>query len=340
MKKEHGGDLGDVMRRFGYQSQDILDLSTGISPQSWPVPPALVDTSDWQALPQSQDENLLCAAIRENLSLDDGVAICLAPGSQVLINLVPHLRPKGRVMIPDPAYGEHAPAWQRAGHAVVHYQAGSYPDASEGCVVAVQPGNPMGEVLARDVFHDLVVQVQRHDGLVVVDEAFADLIPEQNLSFLAGIRGLIVLRSFGKFYGLAGLRLGYALGHGDDIDRLQALLGPWAVSTPALKIGAAALADTAFQQAQRQWLLKKNDQLTALLARHGVNRIGGTSLYLLAEVNDAKALQDHLARAAIWTRVFQHQSRWIRFGLPQDEGGFDRLDAALAEWSAATGVEG
>lgn len=336
MKNAHGGDLGDVISRFGFAPSEILDLSTGIAPRSWPVPPSLLNPADWQNLPQKADEEALKESARVALNLADNAHIALAPGSQILINLVAQLRPAHTVMIPDPAYAEHASAWRQAGHDIIRYPAGNLTEAAtrrEGCsLVAVQPGNPLGEVLAPADLAGFAERLHDQGGLVIVDEAFADLMPAVSLTPMAGMPGLIVLRSFGKFYGLAGLRLGLALGHEDDMQKLENLMGPWAVSTPALRIGAAALADQAFQDAQRHWLQAEHDKLVALLQRHQIKPVGGTSLYVLAEVENARALQDHLAAAAIWTRVFERNDRWIRFGLPGDDQGFDRLDQALASF--------
>ncbi|MGC6484385.1 MAG: threonine-phosphate decarboxylase CobD [Candidatus Puniceispirillales bacterium] len=333
MTQHHGGDLEALMRRHGFAAEEILDLSTGIAPRSWPVPPSLLNPASWQPLPQSRDETALIEAARRSLNLDESAAVCLAPGSQILINLAARLRPPGQVLVPQPAYTEHERAWAACGHGIGHYEAGTQPpSATADTVIAVQPGNPMGDHLPPEDWCDHADQLAEKGGLLVVDEAFADLIPEASLTRYCGREGLLVLRSFGKFYGLAGLRLGLAIGHQDDISRLQAMLGPWAVSTPALQIGAAALADTAFQEAQRQWIKAAHKQLVSVLEHHGITRIGGTGLYVLAAVDDAARLQDHLGKAAIWTRIFEGRPGWIRFGLPGDDTGLARLDAALADW--------
>ena len=324
MHNEHGGDLSELMHRYGHAPEDILDLSTGIAPRSWPIPFDLCDVAAWQPLPQARDEEALRQAARASLGLDAKAAICLAPGSQILINLVASLRPAGRVLIPEPAYAEHAAAWSRCGHDISYYDAGTCPDGTSGCVVAVQPGNPAGDHLPPDALAELAGRLAENDGLLVVDEAFADLIPGASLAPYCGAEGLIVLRSFGKFYGLAGLRLGLALGHREEMTRLTEMMGPWAVSTPALQIGAAALADIDFQEQQRQWTGRQHDALVAVLNRHGITRIGGTPLYVLAEVNDAASLQNHLGRA-IWTRVFSYHKGWIRFGLALMQQGWPGL---------------
>ena len=331
MHDEHGGDLSALMQRYGHAPADILDLSTGIAPRSWPIPSALCDVARWQPLPQARDEAALRQAAQASLGLDASAAICIAPGSQILINLVATLRPAGRVLIPEPAYAEHAAAWSRCGHDIGFYAAGTCPDAASGCVVAVQPGNPAGDHLPPAALAELAGRLAKKGGLLVVDEAFADLIPGASLAPYCGIEGLIVLRSFGKFFGLAGLRLGLALGPQQDITRLTEMMGPWAVSTPALQIGAAALADIDFQHQQRQWISRQHDSLVAVLDRHGIRRVGGTPLYVLAEVEDAASLQNHLAKAAIWTRVFAYHKGWIRFGLAADAAGLSRLDDALAD---------
>lgn len=334
---DHGGDIISAARRFGIDPGDMLDLSTGISPRPWPVPAPLHDPVQWQSLPQKEDEERLKDQARQAWSLADDAAIATAPGSQILISLLPMLRGGARVFIPSPAYSEHGKAWQNAGHEIITYPAGDLPACPGGgsvleVLIAVQPGNPLGEVVPVAVLAERAAQLAEKGGVVVVDEAFIDVMPGMSLAPYAGRPGLVVLRSFGKFYGLAGLRLGMAIGCAEDIAKLELLLGPWATSTPALRIGAAAIADTAFAEDQRAFLAAGCLRLKAMLDRHGLAVIGGTDLFVLAEVPKAAALQDHLARQGIWTRVFPDAPGWIRFGLPGEAEDEGRLDRALTDW--------
>ena len=324
----------------------MLDLSTGICPRSWPVRSELVNPAEWHDLPQQVDETALHDAFRRHAGIPDDAAILTAPGSQLLISLVPLLGKKGPVAIPDPAYAEHEAAWMRHGYTITRYPAGSNPlSASTGpdrtspasnSFIAVQPGNPVGEVLSPGVLLEASEKAADAGGIVVVDEAFADLDPSISLLPHAGRRGLIIFRSLGKFYGLGGLRLGLAAGHADDIASLAGLMGPWAVSTPALRVGAAALGDTAFQDDQRAWIRARHDELISVLDRHQLTLAGGTGLYALISHDDAAGLHHHLAREGIWTRIFSYNPAWLRLGLP-DQAGLGKLDDALSSLPFAHG---
>jgi len=334
---EHGGDIISAARKFGLDPGDMLDLSSGISPRPWPVSASLHDPASWQSLPQQEDEDKLKDRARQAWSLADDAAIAIAPGSQILISLMPMLRGGARVFIPSPAYSEHGKAWQSAGHEIITYPAGDLPCSSGRAdlpevLIVVQPGNPLGEVAPVAALAERAAHMADKGGLVVVDEAFIDVMPGMSLASYAGRPGLVVLRSFGKFYGLAGLRLGMALGCAEDIAMLETLLGPWATSTPALRIGAAAIGDTAFAEHQRAFLAAASHRLSTTLKRHGLAVIGGTDLFVLADVPEAGRVQQHLARQGIWTRIFPYAPGWIRFGIPGEAEAERRLDAALTDW--------
>jgi len=334
---DHGGDITSAAHRYGIAPEIMLDLSTGISPRPWPVPAALLDPAGWTSLPQREDEDRLKDAARQAWSLDRDAAIAVAPGSQILISLLPVLRSGARVWIPDPAYSEHGNSWRNAGHDIMTYPAGNLPDqldaaSSPQVLIAVQPGNPLGETIPPAILAEQAARLAGTGGLVVVDEAFIDLMPDMSLAPFAGRPGLIVLRSFGKFFGLAGLRLGMAIGYAEDIAVLEQKLGPWATSTPALNIGAAALSDTSFAEDQRSFLAISGQRLRTMLDKYGLEVIGGTDLYSLAEVPEAGRLHEYLARKGIWTRIFSYAPQWIRFGLPGEAEAEQRLDAALSDW--------
>ncbi len=191
--------------------------------------------------------------------------------------------------------------------------------------VIVNPNNPDGRLWPR---RDLLLLAQALD-LVVVDESFADPDPDASAVADAGRGGLVVLRSFGKFFGLAGLRLGFAIGAPAAIGRLAELLGPWAVSGPALEIGRLALADTGWAAGERARLATDARRLSALGRAAGWREVGGTALFRTFETADASAAHERLARARIWSRIFPYSSRWIRLGLPGDEAGWERLAAAM-----------
>jgi cobalamin biosynthetic protein CobC len=224
------------------------------------------------------------------------------------------------VAIPGPTYNEHQAAFHEAG-----WQVTDRPGPNTAAMVIVNPNNPDGRRWSADELMLLAEAVP----LMVVDESFMDLTPEQSLAPLEGRDGLVVLRSFGKFYGLAGLRLGFAITGPRTGAKLAALLGPWAVSGPALEIGTRALADAGWAAATRARLAADGARLAELGRTAGWDVVGGTGLFTTFATPDAAATQERLARARIWSRIFPYSAAWLRLGLPGDAAGWTRLAAAL-----------
>lgn len=309
----HGGDLGEAAATG---NAIWLDLSTGINPHSYP---AANDASALHALPQRADEARLQAAARAAYRVPDGAGLVAAPGTQAIIQWLPHLLTARRVAILGPTYQEHEAAWQRTAEVRVHGRLD--PDAADLWVV-VNPNNPDGRRLDPATlagFADTLARgrgreyAARGEPVLVVDEAFMDPAPGETV---AGAPGTLVMRSFGKFYGLAGLRLGFAIGAPTMTARLGEALGPWAVGTPALQIGAAALADAAWAEAMRARLARERAALDAMLGAAGFAVAGGTDLFRLAVHVDAQRWHARLAAAGVWTRRFADHPTWLRFGLP------------------------
>ena len=270
--------------------------------------------------------------------------VAIAPGSQALIQILPRLRPPGRIWVAEPTYAEHALAWSTAGHTLsgpeliapagpqhrarvteLHDRATALPDVT----VLVNPNNPDGQRLAPGTVVDMARRGARRGGWLVVDEAFADVAPELSVASHSGQPGLIVLRSFGKFFGLAGLRLGFALAEPALAARIAEAFGPWPVSGPALEIASAALADHHWITATRLRLAAAAQRLDAVLTRHGLEVIGGTSLYRLTCHRDASQIYQRLGNAGILVRRFENNPLWLRFGLPADNDAWSRLEEAL-----------
>ena len=330
---KHGGNITQAAAQYGFQDAVMIDLSTGINPQAYGLDLAGVSARRWRDLPQAEDEAQLKSIMRKRWSVPDSAAIALAPGSGLLINLIPRLRPAATVMMPDPVYSEHDAAWRLEGHDVQYYPAAELPELADDAArlaVSVQPGNPLGNILPPEDWGHWLDHAASTHGLVVMDEAFIDLMPSHSLMPRAGQRGLIILRSLGKFYGLAGLRLGAAIGHADDIDQLAAMMGPWAVSTPTLDFANQALADDDWPDQQRQWLRAQMVRMRDLLAGAGLKVIGGTDLYCLIDAEEnAEILHQKLAKFGIWTRVFDHHPSWMRIGLPGNDDEFHRVKDAV-----------
>jgi cobalamin biosynthesis protein CobC len=317
MMRDHGGNLDMIRAARG--GDDWIDLSTGINRVPYPLPP--IPPSAWSALPlASARDALLQAAARAYGTQAPMVALA---GAQAAIQMLPLVAGKGLVRVLGPTYNEHAACFAAAGWRVD--EVGALSDlAGADVAVVVNPNNPDGRVHDRAELLTLRGRV----GMLVVDESFADPVPGLSVAAHAG-NGIMVLRSFGKFYGLAGVRLGFAIGDEGVIARLNAMAGPWPVAGPALDIGTAALADTAWARATTQRLAQEGPRMDALARGAGWRLAGGTHLFRLYDTPDAAAAQDRLAAHRIWSRIFPWSPRLIRLGLPGMGGEWQRLATAL-----------
>jgi cobalamin biosynthetic protein CobC len=322
---DHGGALDRAIARFGGARADWIDLSTGINP--WPYPVPAIAAEAWTRLPDGSALRDLAEAARGFYGAPADAAVAAAPGSQALIQLLPRLVPTTAVAVVGPTYAEHARCWALAGHEVQAIE--TIEGSTATILVLVNPNNPDGRHWEPARLRALAERQASRGGLLVVDEAFAEVRPEISLVPQAGLPGLVVLRSFGKFFGLAGLRLGFAFGPAGLIEHLDAAFGPWAVAGPALEIGRAALADISWAVATRQRLAAAARSLDAILSTAGLEPIGGTDLYRLARIAEAGQLADRLGRHHILVRRFADQPDWLRFGLPPDAAAATRLRAAL-----------
>ena len=329
----HGGDLSVARRLFPDAREPFIDLSTGINPNPYKLP--RLPAGLFSRLPDGEATEALAAAAARAYGAPSAACIVAAPGSQILLPLAAALARPGLAAILTPSYGEFAPAAQMAGHAVRPIE--GLGECGEAALAIIgNPNNPDGRVFAGDALIALADRLGARGGLLVVDEAFMDVgAPGASLAG-AVLRGnIVVLRSFGKFFGLAGLRLGFALATPALATRLAAALGPWAVSGPAQVIGAQALADIDWIERTRRRLANAAKRLDAVLSRAGLDILGGTSLFRLARTPAADALYRHLGRAGIFVRTFPDRPAWLRFGLPPDGTAWDRLEAALASFRPA-----
>lgn len=317
--RDHGGNLDEAMVRYG--GTDWIDLSTGINPVAYPVgdlPPRA-----WQALPTRSDMAALIKVAQAGFGTSaPGVALA---GAQAAIQMLPLIGTYGCARVLAPTYNEHAAALRAAGWQVKEV---TTPEALAGAdlAVIVNPNNPDGRRHAPEALLALAPRV----GRLIVDESFADPHPELSVIAQAGQDGLTVLRSFGKFWGLAGLRMGFAFGDAETVAQLAQMAGPWPVAGPAISIATRALADHGWRAATIARLAQDTARLDALAARAGWSLLGGTALFRTYRVPDAGAAQDRLARAHIWTRQFPYAPDWLRLGLPGAAPDWDRLAAALA----------
>jgi cobalamin biosynthesis protein CobC len=324
----HGGDLARLAAAPGAFAGRWLDLSTGINPWPYPLPP--LPEWLWRSLPDRPLETRLAAAAADYYGAPGADCVVAGPGSQALIQWLPRLRPKSRVAVLGPTYEEHERLWAQAGHEVTRVTSADALEDEWDVAILANPNNPDGRRLDRAWLSTLAGRLAGRGGWLVIDEAFADLEPGLSLAAECDRPGLIILRSFGKFFGLAGLRLGFALAAPSLVARLEAALGPWAVSGPAAAIACQALADRGWIAATQAKLARAAERLDAILVEGGLRILGGTALYRLAERDDARDIAAALNRHGIHVRQFEAEPRWLRFGHPSDAAARERLGRALA----------
>lgn len=322
----HGGGLTAARRRFPDAPAPWIDLSTGINPEPYPVPPFPPDA--YRRLPEPEDIRTLEGVAAQAYGASNPAMVVAAPGTQVLISLLPYVLRHARVAVLGPTYAEHAAAWATAG-AVVSAVSDVAGLRSAGVAVLCNPNNPDGRRVPNAALVALAAEVE----LLVVDEAFADLEGPGLAAMLPA--NAVVLRSFGKTYGLAGLRLGFAVAAPDVASAIRRALGPWAVSGAAVAIGTAALADREWLRSARARLDADAARLDAMLENAGLRVTGGTRLFRLTEAPDAAAVFERLGRAGILVRRFDDQPTWLRFGIPS--GQWTRIAAALSPPTRASG---
>jgi len=327
---EHGGALNAAAARYGRPVAEWLDLSTGINPHGYPAP--ILDAECWRRLPQ--DDDGLEAAARIYYRCPQLLPVA---GSQAALMALPRLFPPGRVLMLTPSYAEHAAAWQRVGHVLQWLDASNVDNAdiqletaAENCnyVLLCHPNNPTGTRFSRARLLALAESLAKRGGVLVLDEAFIDCTPAESLAAASARPGLVVLRSLGKFFGLAGARVGFVLAAADVLATLREILGPWPLAGPARAVARAALSDLAWQAAMRERLREDGARLSALL--HKLGQAQDTSLFQWLAHAQATVIHENLARRGILVRLYDGPSS-LRFGLPGCEDAWVRLTAALEE---------
>ncbi|MEQ1667781.1 MAG: threonine-phosphate decarboxylase CobD [Sulfuriferula sp.] len=319
---EHGGNLRQVAVKYGIPLSDWLDLSTGINPNGWPVPPIPVDC--WQRLPED-DDGLVDAARAYYLAPH-----CLpVAGSQAALLALPALRSRCRVGMISPSYAEHAHAWQRAGHALVTLDANDIRIDEIDVLLLVHPNNPTGATYTRAQLLAWHAQLAHRGGWLIIDEAYIDADPSHSLAADTNLDGLIVLRSLGKFFGLAGARVGFVLAAPDLLQMLQNVIGPWTVSHAARWLAKQALQDSTWQVRARQQLQADALRLSALLQHHNLVPQGGVPLFQWLTHPHAADLHHCLAQNGILMRLFAEPAS-LRIGLPATAADWGKLSLGLA----------
>ncbi|MBW8636002.1 threonine-phosphate decarboxylase CobD [Hoeflea sp. WL0058] len=326
---EHGGGLFAASRLYGGAPSDWLDLSTGVNPVPAPLPAISPDV--WNRLPDDDLMHEACNSAARYFGLPPGKTPLAAPGSQSVIQRL-GLLGRGKVAILGPTYAEYERCFVRSGNPVAIAPSPDALSGDERFVVVVNPNNPDGRTFHPTQLEALASDLVRRDGCLIVDEAFCDLSPELSMAPYASITdGVLVLRSFGKFFGLAGLRLGFVIAQQSILERFRKALGPWAVSGPALAIAAAIYDDAELVHRIRSDIQKLREKLGDILVACGLEIVGGADLFTLVRHDRADQLFERLCGHHILVRKFDYEPEWLRIGLPRDEAARSRLQSALAE---------
>ncbi|WP_202301369.1 threonine-phosphate decarboxylase CobD [Mesorhizobium sp. 131-2-1] len=329
---DHGGSLGRASALFPHAPRPFVDLSTGINPHSYPL--FELPATTLSRLPEAARLGELRAVAATAYGAPSPAQVAAAPGTQILLPRVASLVRPGMALVLGPTYAEHSRAAAIAGHVATEVD-DVEALAEADLAVVVNPNNPDGRVVERERLLRLAAQLRAKGGLLVVDEAFMDVGPDaESLAGDVGQGGIVVLRSFGKFFGLAGLRLGFALADTLTVQRLETQFGPWAVAGPALEYGIRALGDITWQAAMRQRLAQDAARLDGLFARFGTAVAGGTTLFRHLSLPGAADLFSALGQRGVLLRHFADRPHVLRAGLPGEEADWQRLEAALADWAS------
>ncbi len=338
---QHGGKLRQAVRDYGHPYEDWLDLSTGINPRCYPFQP--VPISAWNRLPEENDG--LVEAAKDYYGTTSLLPVA---GTQAAIQTLPQLllnqghplietskiAPQSMgvpkiVAIPEQGYKEHARAWRQAGCELVIYRDEPSDDllASVNILVVINPNNPTGYRVAEVKLKRWYQFLRAHQGTLIVDEAFMDADDQQSISHWPPTAGVIVLRSVGKFFGLAGIRAGFVLAEEELLQRLQIVIGPWSLSGPARDVCRQALLDKAWQEGNREFLKAASERLVALLGNY-FEQMSATHLFVTVWTDHADTLHKGLCRQAVFTRLLDERNG-IRFGLPDTEADWQKMTSAL-----------
>lgn len=323
---DHGGHLITASQKYNIPKQDWVDLSTGINPNGWPIPP--IPAECWQRLPEANDQLILAAQHYYQCQ-----SILPIAGSQAAIQLLPLLRKKSKVGVLSPAYAEHAYNWKKAGHEVIEIT-NDIEATLESIIhqldvlIVINPNNPTGQYFHQQQLLKWHKILSNHAGWLIIDEAFVDTMPEISLSNYPVCNGLIILRSIGKFFGLAGIRCGFIIAQELFLNEINEKLGPWTISNPSRYIATLALQDRAWQTQALKRTKNQSLQLASLLAKHGLKPDGKTDLFQWVNTNDAQYIHHSLAQQGILTRLFNKPPS-LRFGLPKSEKQWLHLNNVL-----------
>lgn len=321
---EHGGHILEATNKYNIPKQDWVDLSTGINPNGYPIP--VIPAECWQRLPEAADG--LLAAAKQYYQCEHILPVA---GSQAAIQTLPLLRDKSRVGVLNPAYAEHGYSWKKAGHEVIELSEESIDSTCSqlDVLIIINPNNPTGQRFSKQQLLKWHENLASRKGWLIIDEAFIDSTSEQSLCTLPVSTGLIILRSIGKFFGLAGIRCGFVIASNCLLDTLAEKLGPWAISHPSRYVATLALLDTNWQMTTQKELTQQSKKLLLLLDEYGLNPTGNTDLFVWIKTPKAHTIYQSLAQQGILTRLYKEPAS-LRFGLPKNEQQWERLEQGFS----------
>lgn len=316
---EHGGDLLEAQKKYKDVSE-WMDLSSGINPN--PYKDFNLERSIYNSLPsrQANIELLSVAAVYYKLKIDS--KIIAYQGAQGLISIFPYIFSEikeKKVQVYSPTYIEHYKSWINAGYKTELIDSFEKEIDPSGIIIVVNPNNPDGKLFNKDKLIILHNRIQEKNGLLIIDESYMDPTPDEGFNYSIENKNIIIIRSFGKFFGLPGLRLGFAFGDHKYINRISNSIGPWPVSTSSIDIALKAMSDIKWVKQTINQLEILSKQLEEALNDINIPIIGGTLLFKLVKCEDAAKMHHLLAKDGIWTRKFIYNKKWLRLGIPKDQ---------------------
>lgn len=322
---KHGGNLREAAKQYHTPLENWLDLSTGINPNGW-LPPE-IPPQVWLRLPE--DDDGLLAAAQSYYGVKNILPVA---GSQAAIQSLPYCRATSRVGIVSPTYAEYEYCWRLAGHSVITIHRNEVEQQLHNfdVLIIINPNNPDTYLHQSEVLKHYQEELAKHGGWLIVDEAFIDSTPEHSLLRydLDTMPNLIILRSLGKFFGLAGVRLGFVIATPTLLEQIKLQQGSWSISHPTRWIGNLALQDKVWQENTRESLAKASKEMKQALSTFNLHNLSHTSLFFYFQLSNAKQFQDHLAQKGVWVRHFS-QPQSIRIGLVKNKTELEVLTQSI-----------
>ncbi|MBX7145921.1 MAG: aminotransferase class I/II-fold pyridoxal phosphate-dependent enzyme [Alphaproteobacteria bacterium] len=328
---DHGGDLIYAKNYFGEPNHPWVDLSTGINPRSYPF--SFIKNEKYQKLPSQNDISKLLEIARNYYQTPDQVDIIAGPGSQFFLQTLPlFLQEYKNISILTPTYNEYAKCWGSKNSKITYVKKITELKRDQQILIICNPNNPNGAIIDHNVILDTAQFLKKNKGILIIDEAFVDPIPEYSIVPLLHHSNIIVLKSFGKFFGLAGLRLGFMISAHPVIQQINHFLGPWPISHPAIEIGIKAFNDKVWINKTKNWLQITSKKIHSVFQTYNFKQYKGTALFTFINDSRAFSLYQCLGKKGIYTRIYKENPSWIRIGMPLPQT-FKRLTKALSLWN-------